>query len=187
MAVINQPNFFPASNVRRRYLPNVLIVGTNTLSITNIIWFYPIFIKKYAENPTFCIEVVSNSSTGSPTVTAGIYEGVNIFGSGRLLFSTDFNLLGQNGILKNPSTLKLRPGWHTIASTIKTAQATGSITYRSVLQNFSAPLFGIAPNAVFYSGLYGTFGVNSASLPANLSGQTITRQAGAGILVALEY
>jgi hypothetical protein len=187
MAVINQPNFFPASNVRRRYLPNVLIVGSNILNTTNIIWLYPIFIKKYAENPTFCIETVANTSTGSPTVTAGIYEGVNIFGSGRLLFSTDFNLLGQLGILKNPSTLKLRPGWHTIASTVKVAPASGSITYRSVLQNFSIPLFGIAPSAVFFSGLYGTFGVNSASLPVNLAGQTISRQSGAGILVALEY
>ena len=187
MAVINQPNFFPASNVRRRYLPNVLIVGTNILSTANLIWLYPIFIKKYVENPTFCIELTSNTATGSPTVTAGIYEGVDIFGSGRLLFSTDFNLISVAGVLKNPSTLKLRPGWHIIASTIKTLQASGSITYRSVLQNFSAPLFGIAPNAVFFSGLYGTFGVNSASLPANLSGQTIVRQAGAGILVALEY
>jgi hypothetical protein len=187
MAVINQPNFFPASNVRRRYLPNVLLVGANVLSTANIIWLYPIFIKKYVENPTFCIELTSNTSTGSPTVTAGIYEGVDIFSSGRLLFSTDFNLLGLNGILKNPSTLKLRPGWHTIASTIKTAPATGSITYRSVLQNLSFPFFGIAQNAVFFSGLYGSFGVNSASLPANLSGQTIVRQGGAGILVALEY
>jgi len=187
MAVINQPNFFPASNVRRRYLPNVTVLGNSTLTTPSIIWLYPIFIKKYVENPTFCIEITANASTGSPTVTAGIYEGVNIFSSGALLFSTDFNVLGVGGIQKNPSTLKLRPGWHTIASTVKVAPASGNITYRSVLQNFSAPLFGIAPNAVFFSVSYGTFGINSASLPVNLSGQTIVRQAGAGILVALEY
>jgi len=187
MAVINQPNFFPASNVRRRYLPNVLIVGTNILSVANLIWLYPIFIKKYVENPTFCIELTANTSTGSPTVSAGIYEGVDIFGSAPLLFSTDFNLLGQFGVLKNSSTLKLKPGWHTIASTIKVFQTTGSITYRTVFQNFSNPLFGTAPNAAFFNTLYGAFGVNSASLPANLSGQTIVKQGGGGILVALEY
>lgn len=187
MAVINQPNFFPASNVRRRYLPNLVIPGATILSIANLVWLFPIFIKKYAENPTFCIELTANTATGSPTVTAGIYEGVDIYGSGRLLFSTDFNLLSVAGVLKNPSTLKLRPGWYTIASTIKTVQATGSITYRSVLQNFSNPLFGVAPNTAFFHTLYGTVGLSSASLPVNLSGQTIVKQPGAGILVALEY
>ena len=187
MAVINQPNFFPASNVRRRYLPNLLLPGATALSLANLVWLFPIFIKKYAENPTFCIELTANTATGTPTVTAGIYEGVDIYNSGSLLFSTDFNLISVAGVLKNPSTLKLRPGWYTIASTIKTLPASGSITYRTVQQNFSNPLFGVAPNTAFFHTLYGVLGLNSASLPANLSGQTIVKQPGAGILVALEY
>jgi hypothetical protein len=187
MAVINQPNFFPASREITRYFPNVMLINNVQLSLAGLVWLYPIFIKKYAENPTFCMEVTTYTSVvGTLIVSAGIYQGVDIFSSGALLFSTDFTLTGS-GVKKNSSTLKLSPGWYTMASLIKVVQTSGTVNYRSVLQNLSNPLFGTAPNAAFFNTLYGTFGINSASLPANLSGQTIVKQPGAGILVALEY
>jgi hypothetical protein len=74
-----------------------------------------------------------------------------------------------------------------MASLIKVTQISGTVSYRSVFQNLSNPLFGIAPNAVFFNTLYGAFGLNADPLPANLSGQTIIKQPGAGILACLEY
>lgn len=186
MAVINQPNFFPASNTVRRYLPNILISGSTAIA-PNLVWLFPIFIKKYTENPTFCIEVSGYASVvGTPIVSAGIYQGVDIYSSGTLLFSTDFSIT-SGGIKKNPSTLKLRPGWYTIASLIKVAHTSGTVQYRTALQNFNNPLFGTAPNTAFFHTLYGTLGLNAASLPVNLSGQNIIKMTGAGLLVALEY
>jgi hypothetical protein len=188
MAVINQPNFFPASNQFRRYLPNILISGSTILSSTvNIIWFFPIFIKKYAENPTFCIEVTSYTVTaGTPIASVGIYQGVDIFSSGALLFSTDFSLTSL-GVKKNSSILKLRPGWYTMASLLKVGPTSGGIGFRTGLQNLSMPIFGTRPGATLFTTLYGTYGINSSSFPTNLSGQSIVRLGGAGILPALEY
>lgn len=187
MAVINQPNFFPASNQLRRYLPNILISGSTQLSTVNIIWFFPIFIKKYAENPTFCIEVSGYSVTaGTPVASAGIYQGVDIFSSGALLFSTDFSLTSL-GVKKNSSTLKLNTGWYTMASLLKVAPTTGTISFRTGLQNLSMPIFGTRPDATLFTTLYGTYGISASSFPTSLSGQNIVRHAGAGILPALEY
>jgi len=187
MAIINRPNFFPASNQTRRYLPNILISGSAQLSTTGIVWFFPIFIKKYIENPTFCIEVSAYTVTsGTPIASVGIYNGVDIFSSASLLFNVDF-LSTSLGVKKSPSTLKLTPGWYTMASFLKVAPTIGTISFRTGLQNLSMPIFGVKPDANFFTTLYGTYGINASSFPANLSGQNIVRQTGAGILPALEY
>lgn len=93
MATINKPVFFPASNNIRRYLPNALVMGSAAGLAVNTIWLLPIFIKKYAINPTFCIDVAAYGvSSGTPQVVVGIYKGVDIFNSAPLLFSTTFSL-----------------------------------------------------------------------------------------------
>jgi hypothetical protein len=188
MAVINQPVLFPASNEVTRYLPNLLILGTNTSVVTNTIYLLPIFVKKYAINPTFCIDVSAYAVTvGTPSVTVGIYDGVDIFGSAALLFSTIFNLT-SSGVKKNASNLKLKPGWYTLATLQTVAPTSGTITYRSVSQNYSMPIFKSRPNQAFYPGLFGGYLItSSASLPSNLSGQNISRTTSSSLLAALEY
>lgn len=187
MATINKPVFFPASNNIRRYLPAGLIFGSGTSLAVGTIWLLAIFVKKYAVNPVFCIDVSSYGVTaGTPQVVVGIYQGVDIFSSAPLLFSTTFNLT-SSGVKKNPSTLNLNSGWYTLATLQTVGPTSGSIGYRTMSQNFNMNIFKARPNQTFYGGLFGSYTIISASLPSNLSGQNIIRGAGASIVAALEF
>lgn len=187
MAIINRPVFFPASENIRRYLPGFIVMGSQTSPSINTIWLLPIFIKKYAINPTFCIDVSGYGVTaGTPQVVVGIYKGVDIFNSAELLFSTTFNLT-SSGVKKNPSTLKLNSGWYTLATLVTVNPTSGTISYRSASQNLNLTIFKTKPNDSFYSGLFGSYTIAASSLPTNLRGQNIVRSTSASLIAALEF
>lgn len=187
MATINKPVLFPASNNIRRYLPAGLIFASTGGLAVNTIWLLPIFIKKYAINPTFCIEVtIYGVSSGTPQVVVGIYQGIDIFSSAPLLFSTTFNLT-SSGVKKNPSDIKLNSGWYTLATLQTIGPTAGSINYRTMSQNMNMLIFKTRPNETFYPGTFNSYTISASALPSNLSGQNIIRAGGAQLAAALEF
>lgn len=147
MATIKKNNnfFFPSnSNIKRYYYPSTNTTFTSTTpqnAINNRIFYMPIYINRYIENPNFCIEITA--ITGSFTFQVGIYSSINGIINAPLLWKG--NIVSSSiGIAKVTSNIRLKEDWYILASTITSVGT--SATFRIAGTNMFRVLFGESAN-----------------------------------------
>lgn len=186
------PVGFPCGTTEKYYFPmSCNSFASSAFPTTNVVNFLPYYIKKNIQNPTLCIEKISDaSSTSADTMKVGIYDGssglygANLLSSGQII-PTVGGSGAALGIFTTQLTINLKRGFYIIAG-VRTAG--GIASYR--IASSSGPMrenFGVDttvtsfPNNNYYTQ------TGQSSLPQTIGTITLSGTAGEGPSVFLKY
>lgn len=187
------PVGFPCGTTEKYYFPMSCnaFSSVGTIPTTNVVNFLPYYIKKNIQNPTFCIEKVSDpSSLSADTIKVGIYDGSSgLYGANLLSSGQITPTVGGSGaalgIFTTQLTINLRRGFYIVAG-VRTA---GAASYFRVA-NSSGPMrenFGVDTTVTsFVNNNYYTQ-TGQSSLPQTIGTITLSATAGEGPSVFLKY
>jgi hypothetical protein len=183
---------FPAGTAEKYYTPmNANAFSTNAIPTTNVICFLAYYIKKNIQNPTLCIEKVSDASgVSADTIKVGIYDGSSgLYGANLLSSGQITPTVGGSGaalgIFTTQLTINLKRGFYIIAG-VKTAGASSSFKIANTLGQ-ARESFGIDTTITSFNNNNFYTQTGQSSLPQTIGTITASSTAGEGVSVFLKY
>lgn len=186
------PVGFPAGTTEKYYMPmNANAFTASAIPTTNVICFLAYYIKKNIQNPTFCIEKVSDpSSLSADTIKVGIYDGSNgLYGANLLSSGQITPTVGGSGaalgIFTTQLTIDLKRGFYIVAG-VRTTGAAAS--YRIANSPGQArEIFGVDTTVTSFNNDNFYTQTGQSSLPQTIGTITLSATAGQGPSVFLKY
>ena len=182
------PVAFPASkSLKCYYQLNTQTVGSSNNSPTlNRIGYFPYYIKKDIENPTFFVQ--SQASGTAITVQFAVYNGENGFKDAPLLFNDSISVGASAAIYETQVFVNLKKGFYIFAGVnpVSSRGFRAGVLNASIIGDFGLPY---ADRNTWVSNQFYYYEAWSGSFPSKLgttSYQAFSVSSG-GLWVAIKY
>lgn len=187
MAEIKRRNFLsgptPSSNILR-YPPHNQIQQTTSAFVSSRVGYFPFFIKKRVVNLTFCVEMITTTSTGSFEV--GIYSMKNGMTNAPKIWSGTLSITSTTaGVYKVTAPIILELGHYIVGICTGTTNFYSSV--RTVTNSFARLSHMGFPSAAGLSSFHlGCYEQSLSALPNNI-GNPLAGATSSVPMVCLEY